>query len=175
MKTSNYFLLFIMVIIFAFCSGQSDKKLFDEAANLVNEKKYDEAVVIFNQLVEENTESELAPKALFESAKIYQGKVIKNLNSHESLQKSVEVYKKIYNNYPTTAEAENALFMAGFILANDLNDLPGAKEKYELYLEKYPNGQLADDAKIELQNLGKSPEEILKNKIQEDFNDETTI
>ena len=65
--------------------------------------------------------------------------------------------------------------MAGFILANDLEDLDEAKSTYELYLEKYPNGQLADDARVELENLGKSPEEILLEKIQNKNKDENTI
>ena len=67
------------------------------------------------------------------------------------------------------------LFMAGFILANDLQDFDSAKETYELYLEKYPNGQLADDARVELENLGKTPEEILLEKIKTDQDDETAI
>ncbi len=62
--------------------------------------------------------------------------------------------------------------MAGFILANDLQDFDAAKETYELYIEKYPDGQLADDAKIELENLGKTPEEILLEKIHPDMLDE---
>lgn len=175
MKTINFFLLLTLSILLTFCGGKSDSILFDEAKVFIEEKKYDEAVVLFNQLVDENKDSELAPKALFENAKIYQGQVLKNLSSKESLLKSVEVYKKIVNNYPTSEEAENSLFMAGFILANDLFDLEAAKETYEQYLSKYPNGQLADDATIELQNLGKTPEEILKDKIQQDLSNETAI
>jgi len=30
-------------------------------------------------------------------------------------------------------------------------------------LEKFPNGELADDAQMELKNLGKSPEDVLRN------------
>ena len=65
--------------------------------------------------------------------------------------------------------------MAGFILANDLKDFENAKQTYNLYLEKFPNGQLADDARVELENLGKSPEEILKEKIQSENLDEKAI
>ena len=54
--------------------------------------------------------------------------------------------------------------MAGFILANELKEFKEAGKMYNLYIQKYPNGELADDAKIELQNLGKSPEEILSHK-----------
>ena len=65
--------------------------------------------------------------------------------------------------------------MAGFILANELNDLSGAKETYELFIQKFPEGSLVDDAKVELENLGKTPEEILMNKIKTDSSDEKKI
>ncbi len=57
--------------------------------------------------------------------------------------------------------------MSGFILANELQDYEAARKSYELYLSKFPNGELADDAKVELANLGKTPEEILKDKINQ--------
>jgi len=174
MNKKNIFLMLLVSLIFVFCSNQSDKDLYENAQNLITEKKYDEAVVIFEKLIETNKQSDLASSALFECAKIYQGQVLKNMNGNESLKKSVKVYKNVYEEYPNSEDAENALFMAGFILANDLNDLEGAKKIYQLYLEKYPNGQLADDAKVELKNLGKTPEEILKDKIQEDFANEKT-
>jgi N-acetylmuramoyl-L-alanine amidase len=175
MKIIKILTLAVIAISLTFCGTQSEKELFDNANNLVKEQKYDEAVKLFEQIAEENVKSELAPKALFETAKIYQGQVIKNIDSRESLLKSVEVYKKIYNTFPKSEEAENSLFMSAFILANDLSDFANAKESYELYIKEYPNGKLVRDAKIELENLGKAPEEILKGKIQEDFTNETTI
>lgn len=154
-------------ILLTFCGGKTDKEIFDNALELANNKKYDEAVVIFEQLADDYQKSELAPKALFECAKMYQGKVIKSLEAEESLKKSVDFYKKINKLYPNSAEAEKSLFMAGFILANELEDFDNARTTYQQFLEKYPEGDLSDDAKIELENLGKSPEEILMQKVKE--------
>ncbi|MCB9206661.1 MAG: tetratricopeptide repeat protein [Ignavibacteriales bacterium] len=175
MKNMRIFSILFLSVLLTFCGGKSDKDLFDNALTNVDEKKYDEAVVLFEQLVNSNKESELAPKALFECAKIYQGQVVKNLTGKESLLKSVEFYKRIYDEYPKSKEAENSLFMAGFILANDLKDLNKAKEMYETYIANFPDGELSDDAKVELQNLGKTPEEILKEKVQEDSSNEKRI
>jgi outer membrane protein assembly factor BamD (BamD/ComL family) len=175
MKTLKILAFIFGSLFFSFCSGNSDKELFEQAQKLIDEQKYDEAVVIFEKVVTENNKSEIAPKALFECAKIYQGQVIKDMNAEKSLRKAVEFYKRISDDYPQTKEAENSLFMAGFILANELRDYRNAKVMYESYIQKFPNGELADDARVELENLGKSPEEILKEKVQEDTLNEKTI
>jgi len=167
--------LVLLSIMFTFCDGKSDQELYDSALDLLTEKKYDEALGVLENLVSENKNSDLAPKAMFECAKLYQGQVLTSLGSNESLLKSVEVYRDIYNTYPTYEEAGNSLFMAGFILANNLQDLKEAKTTYELYLEKFPEGQLADDARVELENLGKSPEEILMEKLQTEPINENAI
>lgn len=53
--------------------------------------------------------------------------------------------------------------MIGFVYENDLNDLENAKQTYEAFLQKYPNDpDFADDAQMALKNLGKSPEELIK-------------
>ena len=175
MKQIRILIITIFSLLLAFCGGKTDQELYDEGIELISESKYDEAIAAFENLVEENVKSELAPKAIFECAKIYQGQVSKNITGRESLLKSVELYKKVSNNYPSSSEAENSLFMAGFILANELIDLNGAKAAYELYLQKYPEGELADDARVELMNLGKTPEQILMEKIQNEKSDETEI
>lgn len=168
MKSLKFSFSILLLFLAAACNSSSDKELYDKGMNLITEQKYDEAVEIFNKLVEENNKSEYAPKALFENAKMFQGQVIKGVNPKESLMKAVELYKEVYNNYPNFQEAENSLFMAGFILANELKDYDKARETYELYLAKYPNGKLASDAKVELENLGKTPEEILMEKVQKE-------
>ncbi|MEE9429458.1 MAG: tetratricopeptide repeat protein [Melioribacteraceae bacterium] len=166
MKNTKIVLLIILSIFLSFCGGKSETDLFDEATKQLVGQDYSKAVMLFEQLVEEFPKGEKASHSLFELAKLYQGQVVKNLDPTESLKKSVKLYKKIYTEYPKSTKAENAMFMASFILANDIRDYDDAKISYELYLEKYPNGLLAKDAKIELQNLGKTPEEVLKEKLQ---------
>ena len=166
MKTVKIITLIIISLMLNFCSGKSDADMFEDASKLLTEKKYSEAVVVYEQILDEFPKGEKASLALFEMAKLYQGQVVKNLNPNESLLKSVSLYKKIFTDYPKSEKAESALFMASFILANDVKDYKAAKESYELYLETYPTGSLAKDAKIELENLGKTPEEILRDKLQ---------
>jgi len=167
MRIYKVLLILTFSILFLFCGSNTEKELFDEAASLLNDKKYSEAVVKFDEIIKEYPESKTAVNALFETAKIYQGQVIKSLSSKESLQKSVEIYKSIFSKYPNSEKAESSLFMSGFILSNELHNYEAAKASYELFIAKYPDGELADDAEVELANLGKSPEEILKDKINQ--------
>lgn len=78
-------------------------------------------------------------------------------------QKAIELYQKVANGLPNHPKAPTALFMLGFVYENDLNDLDKARAIYQDFLKKYPNDpDFADDAQNSLQNLGKSPEELIK-------------
>lgn len=80
----------------------------------------------------------------------------------EAADKAIALYANILANAPQHPKAATAQFMTGFIYANDLGDLEKAKTAYETFLQKHPNDELAESAKMELENLGKSPEELIK-------------
>jgi TolA-binding protein len=90
--------------------------------------------------------------------------MLKNIDEHVSLEKAVRYYKKVFDEHPNSLQAPASLFMSGFILANELKNYKQAKIIYNLFLQKFPNHELAASAREELNNLGLSPEEILKNK-----------
>lgn len=74
---------------------------------------------------------------------------------------AIEVYNKIYTQYPNFPKANMALFSEAFIYNNEKHDLPKAKALYNEYIGKYPNTPLAKNAAIEIYNLGKTPEQIM--------------
>jgi len=174
MKLLKIFFLLFAVLFFSACNSKSERDLFNGAQNLVKQKRYSAAINKYDQIVHEFSKSKYAPESLFEMAKLYQGLVVKNIDSKESLRKAVNMYKKIFTEYPNSKRAESSIFMAAFILANELQDINAAKTAYNLYIQKYPNGELVKDAKIELQNLGKSPEEVLREKIKPNFKNESS-
>ncbi len=69
-------------------------------------------------------------------------------------------FQKVLDEYPNGVYSSKALFMLGFINANDLKNYDKAKEYYTEFLKKYPNHELADDARYELQNLGKNTDDL---------------
>ncbi|MDZ4667205.1 MAG: tetratricopeptide repeat protein [bacterium] len=74
---------------------------------------------------------------------------------------AVDLLLQITSKYPKSNYVEDATFLMAYTYENNLQDLVRAKAAYEEFLKKFPNGELAQDAKISLDNLGKTPEEIL--------------
>ena len=66
------------------------------------------------------------------------------------------------NEYPEYRNISTVYFLKGFVYEDQLRDYQMAKNCYMEYIEKYPNSVFADDALISLQNLGKSPDELIE-------------
>ncbi len=160
MKLLSVFLL--VGFVFISCSTKSDQDLFSDAAKFFEEDKIPESIAAYEKVVKDFPESELAPKALTQLAGMYHGKKVQTLSERESLQKADSLFYIIFEKYPTSEEAPLGLFMAGFIQANELGDYQRATSTYNSFLEKYPEHELAVSAKEELDNMGLSPEEILR-------------
>lgn len=87
------------------------------------------------------------------------GNVAKSI---ENYNKAVQLYFGVGEKMKDHPKAPTALFLMAFTYANDLHDLEKAKEAYEEFLKRYPNDEMAESARGELKNLGKSPEQIIK-------------
>jgi TolA-binding protein len=157
-------LLVLIIIAVVSCSKTNDQDYLNRAESEVKDKKINEAVADLQTLLKEFPESKLAPKALVQLATIYQGQLVKGLTMRESFDKSQKYFKEVYDKYQNSEEAPSALFMSSFILANHLHRFDEATAGYKLFIEKYPDNPLVVSAKDELDNMGLSPEEILKKK-----------
>ena len=129
-------------------------------ANVTDKKKAEEFIVAAGQLaslVEKSNPDEYVDVLL------KAGGLARTI---EAPQQAIELYSKITEKMPEHPKAPTAFFMIGFVYANDLKDLEKGKAAYELFLEKFPNDDMAESARGELKNLGKSPEEVLKELLQ---------
>ncbi len=160
----RYFSIIISFLALLACSKTTDKQYLDQAKNLLNDNKVSEAISTYKSLLEEYPESDLAPKALVELANLYQNQFDKNLPPEQSFDYAQKYFREVYDKYPSSEEAPKSLFMSAFILANELKRYDDATEAYKLFIEKYPKNPLAVAAQDELDNMGLSPEEILKKK-----------
>jgi len=165
MKTILFTISMISLIIFGCSSQKSPTELMKDANKFTNEKKIPESVAAYETLLKEFPDDSLAPEATFMLATIYQNKLLKTIPENESLKKAVELFRSVHDKYSKSDKAPMGLFMAGFILANELKDFKSATEVYNQFLELYPEHELAASTKEELNNMGLTPEEVLQKKV----------
>ena len=156
-------LLFI-VIVFTACSSNKDKEYYDSASAKYKANDYSGAVTEYERILNEYPDSKYAEDSYFAIAGIYQMSKIPNLSKTESAQKAIEYFQKFYKQFPNSDKTPKALFLIGFIRANDLQEYDSAKIAYNEFLHKYPKNELASSVKMELDNLGKTPDEIIEEK-----------
>ena len=160
----KHLLLFVLgVVILIGCGGKSEEELLKNAQKMVENKKLTEAVAAYEELIKEYPESKNTEIALFELGKIFQSKAIKSNSDEINLNKAIKYYTQLVTQFPKSENSPKSLFMTAFIYANELKMLDSAKIRYEEFLSKYPNNDLAVSAKYELDNLGVPPEQILEN------------
>ena len=156
--------LIIFIFLFSACSTNKDKELFNSASAKAKAKNYTGAFKDYQKIIDEYSSSDNAAESIFAIAAMYHMYQIPNLSKEESLKKAVIYYRKLFEQFPKNEKAAKALFMSAFIEANELNQLEQAKKFYQTFLEKFPDHELASQAKIELDNLGKTPEEMFMNR-----------
>ncbi len=160
----NIIIILFSVFIIA-CSSESDAEIFSKAVELVKKNDYQGAINKYKKLVDEHSDSKLAPKALYEIAKIYHMDLIKEIDNKESLNYAVRYYKKLSSEYPEAKESQKALFVAGYLEANELNDTSAARKTYEEFLKRYPGSEMVTSVKLELEYLGMAPDKLLEQRL----------
>jgi TolA-binding protein len=87
------------------------------------------------------------------------GDMAMNLNKPN---KAISFFNRILSEYPDFDKIPQCVFLKAYIYENSLFDLDKAKLIYEDFIKRFPNDEFADDAAVSLKNLGKSPEELIK-------------
>ena len=67
----------------------------------------------------------------------------------------IQYYRDIVNNYPDHQHAPQALFMIGFVYAEELRDTQRAKKTFGELLREYPDSEVAGSAQWMLDNIDK--------------------
>ena len=148
------------VILLAGCSKPTAEEYFAEAEAAQNAKNFPLAIETYSELVTEHPKTPLAEISLFKIAEIHH-------NETKDFVKAIEAYQRYISMYPDGVKAPSALFVIGFLYNNQLHNLDSAAAVYRRFLDRYPHDELASSALFELQNLGKSPEELIPHEDQE--------
>jgi parvulin-like peptidyl-prolyl isomerase len=99
---------------------------------------------ITNYLSDEMMLTERTPEELWNLAQ----------NSTDSQQR-ILYYEQIVDKYPDNKYAAEALFMIGFVYAEELKSVPDADRAFNRVVNEYPNAEVAKTAEWMLQNLDK--------------------
>ncbi|MBN3034849.1 MAG: tetratricopeptide repeat protein [Bacteroidales bacterium] len=128
--------------------------LYDESTGRFNMSSAQELIASYLNYAEMYPDDSLAPEYLFKA-----GDMCMNLGKP---QKAIETFDRILASYPGYEKTPQSLFLKGYVLENHLNDLENARRIYEEFLERFPDDDFADDAEACIRNLGKSPEELIR-------------
>lgn len=113
----------------------------------------DGMVQLYEQYAEEYPDDTLSADYLFKA-----GQLCVSAGRYEL---AITLFGKVlrYMNY---RNASTAAFLQGFVADNHLHDTARARVFYEKFLNGFPQSSMADDARLMLQQMSLSPEELVR-------------
>ena len=133
---------------------KQEDKVFNTGQNRLQKQDAMALVNLYVEYANENVGDSLSPEYLFRASDI-------SMNLGRPGQ-TIRLFNRILAEYPDYKKAPATLFLMAFVYEDQMKDYDNARKYYELFLKKYPDSEFADDAEISLKNLGKTPEELIK-------------
>ena len=144
----------IFALIWTGCGKPPAEEYLKKAQEAEKGGLWSVAIENYQDLVKNHPGSVLAENELFTIAAIEH-------NNLQDFQAAVNGYKLYLQKFPEGKKASVAMFLTAFLYNNELKNLDSAKVFYQRFLATYPKDEMAASAQFELNNLGKSPDEIL--------------
>ena len=101
-----------------------------------------------------NPSDSLSPEYLFKALD-----VSLNLNNP---QRTIGIADRLCKEYPDYAKTPVAMFVKGFVYETQYGNEEAARKAYEEFIKAYPDSELVNDAKASIENLGLTPEELIR-------------
>ncbi len=154
----------ILIVLSMACSSPREKaesainelneELYSDTINILNTEKARELMEAYIDYVDKFPESEKSPDYLFKSGELA-------MNAFNGIL-AVKIFERILNDYPDYEKAPESLFLMGFTFEERVENLDKAREVYQQFIDTYPDHEFTDDARLSIENLGVSPEELIK-------------
>lgn len=96
----------------------------------------------------------MAPEYLFRAAG--------TLKSMHQADNSIVLYDRLIREHPSWKRLVDVLYMRALTLDDDLDRLGEARTAYQLVITTFPDHPFARDAKVMIENLGLSDEELIQ-------------
>lgn len=157
-------LLAIMILIS--CGANQEKKqmrtnissleagLYADSLGPVDRLKAQEMIQAYDNFVNIYPDDSLAAEYIYKGSELA-------MNLQMS-GRAIDGFQKILETYPEFDKIALCVFLQAFIYENHMKQYDKAKLLYREFLEKFPGHELAEDALVSIQNMGKSLEELVK-------------
>jgi len=161
MKPLRLFVLLVFITgLFACGSASKDmekikaieKTVFVDASGM-NKDQAAELVVLYDKYATKYPDDSMASTCLYKAAEM-------SINLNKG-NEAIAFFDRVIADYPNDPRVPEAYFLKAFVYEISLMNLNKARESYTAFIQKYPNHELTDDAQISLNNLGKTPEQVL--------------
>lgn len=157
-------LLSIFVVLIMLSCGEKvsvkavkelESKVLAEGAKPTKEEVIQliDAYILF---AEQNPDDVQSPDYLFRALDIAVG-----VNA-EGPDKAIKIADVLIEKYPDFEMTQMAMYLKGFVYENIVGDLHNAEMTYRQFIEKYPESPMVEDVKATIENLGLSPEELIR-------------
>ena len=114
------------------------------------------AIATFVKYAEDHADAADAPEYLFKAVEV-------SINAQQDAQQSIDLVNRLVKDYPRFDKNPVALFMlATFVYDDQLHNYDKARECYRRIMNDYPESPFAKDASIAIEQLGVSPEDLIK-------------
>ncbi|NOX86945.1 MAG: tetratricopeptide repeat protein, partial [Chlorobi bacterium] len=131
-----------------------ENELFNVQSTRMNKHKVRDLIDLYTQYAKDFPDDTLAPVYLFKASDI-------SMNIYQPM-KTIRILDTIMVKYPDYNKTPTALFLKAFVYEDQVKNYKLARKYYQMFLDKYPDNEFADDARMSLQNLGKTPEELIR-------------
>ena len=135
--------------------NELESKVFAKDAVLSSENVI-QLVDAYLLFAKQNPNDQQTPEFLFKALDVAVG-----INA-EGPQKAIDIADVLIEKYPDFEMTQMAMFVKGFVYENMIGDLQNAEMTYRQFIEKYPNSPIVEDVKATLENLGLTPEELVR-------------
>ncbi len=161
MKTMRYLVLLCLVAGLAACGSASkdmekiktlESTVFKDPSGM-NKEQAAELVKLYDAYASNWPKDSAAPTALYKAAEM-------SINLSKG-NEAIVYFDRVIKEYPDYSRVPEAYFLKGFVYEVTLMNLGKAREAYAEFIQRYPNHELTDDAQASMNNLGKSPEQVI--------------
>jgi outer membrane protein assembly factor BamD (BamD/ComL family) len=130
-----------------------EDRLFASTVTSFNKESADSLLQLYSAFIKKYPGDSLTRKYIFKAGNLYM--------TEGNGKNAIEMFDKYMTSYPYDVKTPLCLFFKAFIYETIFNNLDKAQETYILFLEKYPRHEFANDARMSLNNLGKTPDQMV--------------